>query len=44
MTTNFGGAIAGCHCSVPLQSAMVGGEGDDKLYLWGNGPGAIVES
>ena len=39
MTTNFGrGATAGCHCSVPLYCAMVGGEGDDQFY----GRGAIV--
>ena len=30
------GAIAGCHCRVPLWSAMVGEEeGDDQL--WGSG-------
>ena len=30
---------AGCHCRVPFQCAMVGGEGDDQV--WGSGRGAI---
>ena len=34
------GAIAGRHRRVPLQCAMVGGEGDDQL--WGSGRGAIA--
>ena len=33
------GAIAGCHCRVTFQCAMVGGEGDDQV--WGSGRGAI---
>ena len=32
------GAVAGCHCRVPLQGAR--GEGDDQL--WGSGRGAIA--
>ena len=35
MTTNFGGVVV-----VPLQGAMVAGEGDDQL--WGSGRGAIA--
>ena len=34
------GAIAGCHRRVPLECAMVEGEGDDQL--WGSGRGAIA--
>ena len=37
---NGRGAIAGCHRRVPLQCAMVRGEGDDQL--WGSGRGAIA--
>ena len=32
------GAIVGCHCRV----LWLGGEGDDRLELWGNGRGAIA--
>ena len=47
MTTNFGGVDVvplaewtWCHCRVPLQCALVGGEGDDQL--WRSGRGAIA--
>ena len=46
VTTNFGGvdvvpfAEWMCHCRVPLQCALVGGEGDDQL--WRSGRGAIA--
>ena len=45
--TNFGGVDVvplaewtWCHCRVPLQCALVGGEGDDQL--WRSGRGAIA--
>ena len=47
MTTNFGGVDVvplaewtWCRCRVPLQCALVGGEGDDQL--WRSGRGTLI--